>query len=130
MRSDSHLSHFHYFTVPANYVDSMDELSKPMGIVFEENDSEYGGIFVQSLKEGGAAGVNGVLQEDDQLVAVNKKKVSGLSFDEALGAIVDSEGDSTKLVIFRGRSKQLYGPTGASQEWLEEFVAKGGVDVA
>jgi hypothetical protein len=28
------------------------ELKKPMGIVFEENDSEFGGIFVQSLKEG------------------------------------------------------------------------------
>ena len=30
-------------------------LSKPMGIVFEENDSEFGGIFVQSLTDGGIA---------------------------------------------------------------------------
>jgi hypothetical protein len=68
------------------------------------------------------------LQEGDQLVAVHKKKVSGMAFEDALGAIVGSEGDSAKLLIFRGRSKQLYGPTGASQEWLDEFVAKGGVD--
>ena len=98
-----------------------------MGIVFEENDSEYGGIFVQSLKEGGIAATNGVLKEGDQLVAVNEKKVSGMPFDDALGAIMESEGETTKLVMFRGSAKQFYGPTGASTEWIDEFVAKGGV---
>jgi len=116
------------------FVDSMDEanyvaveLPKPMGIVFEENDSEYGGIFVQSLKEGGVAAENGILQEGDQLVAVNKEKVCGLQFDEALGKIVEAEGEKTKLVLFRGSAQQFYGPTGASREWLDEFVSKGGV---
>lgn len=120
----------------ANFVDAMDEanyvaveLEKPMGIVFEENDSEYGGIFVQSLKEGGFAAKNGVLKEGDQLIAVNKEKVYGLPFDDALGAIVDAEGATTKLVLFRGKAKQFYGPTGASKAWLEEFVGKGGVQV-
>jgi len=103
------------------------ELAKPMGIVFEENDSEYGGIFVQSLKEGGVAQQNGGLKEGDQLVAVNSEKVSGLAFDDALGKIVEADGDTTKLLMFRGSAKQLYGPTGASREWLDEFVAKGGV---
>lgn len=124
------------FYAATDFVDAMDEvnyvaveLKKPMGIIFEENDSEYGGIFVQSLKEGGVAAENGVLQEGDQLVAVNTNKVSGKAFDDALGAIVDSEGETTKLVLFRGSAKQLYGPTGASQAWLDEFVAKGGVAV-
>mmetsp|Transcript_24561 Transcript_24561/g.34654 ORF Transcript_24561/g.34654 Transcript_24561/m.34654 type:complete len:217 (-) Transcript_24561:180-830(-) len=121
---------------PADFIDSMDEsnyvsveLAKPMGIIFEENDEEYGGIFVQSLKKGGNADTNGVLKDGDQLVAVGPIKVAAMPFDDALGAIVDSEGDLTKLVMFRGTAKQFYGPTGTSQEWLDEFVSKGGVEV-
>jgi len=112
----------------ADFVDSMDaknyvtvELEKPMGIVFEENEEEFGGIFVQSLKEGSKA--EGMLQPGDQLVVVSGSKVSGLSFDDALGAIVDDESPKTKLVLFRGTAQQFYGPTGASQEWLDEFIA-------
>ena len=126
-----------HFLCPAaaEFVDSMDEknyiaveLAKPMGIVFEENDSDYGGIFVQSLKEDGIAAQHGVLQEGDQLVAVNTAKVSGLPFDDALGTIVDATGETTKLVLFRGSAEQLYGKTGASQQWLDEFIGKGGVE--
>ncbi|GKY91074.1 hypothetical protein MPSEU_000080200 [Mayamaea pseudoterrestris] len=112
-----------------DFIDSMDEsnylvvqLTKPMGIVFEENDSEFGGIFVQSLKAGGAAAVNGQLLEGDQLVAVNAEKVSGLPFDDALSKILESEGDSARLTIFRGTAKQFYGATGPSQAWLDEFL--------
>lgn len=103
------------------------ELAKPMGIIFEENDEEFGGIFVQSLKEEGVAAINGVLQPGDQLVAVGPEGVSGMAFDDALGQIVASEAELTKLVLFRGSAKNLYGPTGASQEWLQEFIAGGGV---
>mmetsp|Transcript_7818 Transcript_7818/g.17038 ORF Transcript_7818/g.17038 Transcript_7818/m.17038 type:complete len:219 (-) Transcript_7818:107-763(-) len=114
----------------ANFVDSMNEanyvtvsLSKPMGIVFEENDEKYGGIFVLSLSDGSAQ-QEGTIRPGDELVAVGNKKVAGLAFDDALGAIIDSDGETTKLVLFRGSAKDLYGPTGASQEWLDEFVAK------
>jgi C-terminal processing protease CtpA/Prc len=103
------------------------ELTKPMGIVFEENDSEYGGIFVQSLKEGGAAADNALLMSGDQLIAVGTKDVSGLDFDQALGAILDSTDEKTKLTLFRGTAKQFYGPTGPSKEWLVTFCEKGGV---
>jgi S1-C subfamily serine protease len=120
--------------IVTDFVDSMDEsnylavdLSKPMGIVFEENDSENGGIFIQSLKPGGIAAENGLLQEGDQLIAVNSDKVSGLLFDDALAKILESEGETTKLTIFRGSAKQFYGATGPSQKWLDEFLAKGGV---
>jgi len=121
--------------VPADFVDAMDEgnyvavmLTKPMGIVFEENDNDFGGIFVQSIKEGGAADTNGVLMEGDQLVAVGTTPVFGMPFDDALGTIVDAAGDKVKLVMFRGGAKQFYGPTGASKDWLAGFVAKGGVE--
>ena len=121
-------------TAPADFIDSMDsnnyiaiQLQKPMGIIFEENDEEYGGIFVQALKEGGIASTHGVAQAGDQLVAVDTIKVSGMSFDDALGKIIESQGESTKLTLFRGSAKQLYGPTGASQAWLDEFVTGGSV---
>lgn len=113
------------------FVDSMDavnylstDLPKPMGIVFEENDDEYGGIFVLSLTEGGAAEQDGKIKPGDQLVAVNDVKVTGLEFDPALGKIIKSESEKTKLTLFRGNQEQLYGPTGASQEWLDEFISK------
>lgn len=112
----------------ANYVAVV--LEKPMGIVFEENDDDFGGIFVQSIKEGGVADSNGVLMEGDQLVAVGTKPVHGLSFDDALGTIVDTSEGKVKLVLFRGGAKQLYGPTGASQDWLAAFVEKGGVEAS
>jgi len=121
---------------PSSFVDSMDttnyltvELEKPMGIVFEENDDSIGGIFVFEISEGSNADTDGALKPGDQLVAVGDKKVSGLSFDEALGTIIDSTDEKTKLVLFRGPSEFLYGPTGASQEWLDEFISSDGLKV-
>ena len=115
---------------PTDFVDSMEEknyvatsLTKPMGIVFEENDKEVGGIFVLSLSEEGAAKLDSTVKSGDQLVAVNTHKVSGLSFDDALGKIVDATTEKTTLNFFRSTEKQLYGPTGASTEWLEEYIA-------
>jgi len=119
--------------VPVDFVDSMDEknylgvsLKKPMGIVFEENDSEFGGIFVQSITEDSVAAQNGLVQSGDQLVVVGTKNVSGLDFDDALAAIIESDGDSTSLTLFRGSAKQFYGPTGPSKDWLTTFSEKGG----
>lgn len=115
--------------VPTDFVDAMDEsnyvitsISKPMGIVFEENDEEFGGIFVLSLSEDGAAEKDGKIKPGDQLVSVGSKQVSGLPFDDALGAIVDNTDDSVKLTFFRGKESQFYGPTGASKAWLDEFL--------
>jgi len=118
---------------PVNFVDSMDgsnyvtvTLSKPMGIVFEENDVEFGGIFVLDLSEGGVAETDGAVHRGDQLISVGNDKVSGLQFEDALGKIIDTGAEErVKLVFFRGPAKFLYGPAGASQEWLDEFI-KGG----
>lgn len=126
------LSDLHETVAPSDFIDSMDtknyiavELQKPMGIVFEENDEDYGGIFVQALKDGCVAA--DIIQSGDQLVAVDMIKVSGMNFDDALGKIIESTGEKTKLTLFRGSAKQLYGPTGASQAWLDEFVSGGSV---
>jgi len=115
---------------PSNFVDSMDavnyisaEIEKPMGLVFEENDEDFGGIFLLSLKEGCNGQLSGLLQPGDQLVSVQGKKVTGLKFDEALSTIVDSENSHVKLTLFRGTADMFYGPTGASKEWLDEFIS-------
>eukprot|EP00339_Tiarina_fusa_P015881 CAMPEP_0117047288 /NCGR_PEP_ID=MMETSP0472-20121206/32681_1 /TAXON_ID=693140 ORGANISM="Tiarina fusus, Strain LIS" /NCGR_SAMPLE_ID=MMETSP0472 /ASSEMBLY_ACC=CAM_ASM_000603 /LENGTH=206 /DNA_ID=CAMNT_0004759933 /DNA_START=113 /DNA_END=734 /DNA_ORIENTATION=- len=122
---------------PDGFIDSMDEtnylsveLPKPMGIIFEENDADMGGIFIQSLKDDGVAAESGVLKPGDQLVAVGTNQVTGFDFDDALGAILDSTDEKTKLTIFRGTAKQLYGPTGPSKEWLSTFCSKGGVEAS
>eukprot|EP00616_Rhizochromulina_sp_CCMP1243_P010143 CAMPEP_0118963304 /NCGR_PEP_ID=MMETSP1173-20130426/1265_1 /TAXON_ID=1034831 /ORGANISM="Rhizochromulina marina cf, Strain CCMP1243" /LENGTH=204 /DNA_ID=CAMNT_0006911627 /DNA_START=113 /DNA_END=727 /DNA_ORIENTATION=+ len=118
----------------AAFVDSMDEvnyvkleLSKPMGIVFEENDPSTGGVFVASLADGGAAASEGSLMVGDQLVAVSGENVLGLVFDDALGKIVDSEGEKTGLIFFRGGVTNLYGNLGPADDWLSEFLAKRAV---
>lgn len=117
---------------PQDFIDSMDpknyvtaSLPKPMGIVFEENDSNLGGIFVLEVNSGSSAEQDGTVKPGDQLVAVGGKKVSGLQFEDALGTIIENEDEKVKLVLFRGPAKFLYGPAGASQDWLDEFVAGG-----
>lgn len=117
---------------PADFVDSMDvsnyvtaSLTKPMGIVFEENDAKFGGIFVLEISQGGAAEVHGTIRPGDQLVSVSGTKVSGLTFEEALGKIIDSTEEVIPLAFFRGPAKFMYGPAGASQDWLDEFIKEG-----
>jgi len=117
-----------------NFMDSMDEenymytsLPKPMGILFEENDAAIvsGGIFVLSVTENSNAAIQAQsLKPGFQLVAVDDTKVAGLPFEDALGAIKDSNREKTLLIFFKGEAKQLYGPTGASQAWLDQFIAK------
>ena len=125
--------------VPVDYVDSMDvsnyvfvDITKPMGIIFEENDADYGGIFVHSLKENGAAAQlseSGTsIKVGDQLVAVQRQKVAGLPFDDALGAIMATSEEKVQLILFRGRASQFYGPAGASQEWLDELISGKGAN--
>ena len=60
----------------ANYICA--SLTKPMGILFEENDANIGGIFVLSLTENSVA--QGVVKPGLQLVDVNYVKVAGLPF--------------------------------------------------
>uniref|UniRef100_A0A7S1FL79 PDZ domain-containing protein n=1 Tax=Corethron hystrix TaxID=216773 RepID=A0A7S1FL79_9STRA len=117
--------------LPSDFIDAMSaenyvtvHLPKPMGIVFEENDEKHGGIFAYKITEGGAADGDGKIKPGDQLVAVGQKVVAGLSFDDALGEIIKDASDSVRLVLFRGPAAQYYGPTGASDEWIEQFIAK------
>jgi hypothetical protein len=120
------------FAVPDNFVDSMDEanyivvdIPKPMGIVFEENDPKVGGVFVASLTEDGAASADATLKPGDQLVAIANANYKGADFDTCVGAIGKATEDKIRLVFFRGPKDSLYGNLGASDEWMNEFIAKG-----
>lgn len=119
-------------------VDPMDEtnyitshLSRPMGILFEENyEQKYGGAFVTEINVGCSAAANGSICRGDQLIAIGDKRVTGMDFDDVIKLIHDSSEKEIKLTLFRGPAECLYGPNGASIEWLNEFVADRGEEAA
>lgn len=106
-------------------------LSKPLGILLEENyDEQHGGAFVAEINEGCSAAVDGSICRGDQLIAIGDKRVSGMDFDEIIKLIFACVEMKTKLAFFRGPAESLYGPSGASKEWLDEYVAERGEEAA
>jgi len=106
-------------------------LSRPMGILFEENfDVQHGGAFVAEINEGCSAAADGSICRGDQLIAIGEKRVSGMDFEEVMKLIVGGVEMKTKLSFFRGPAESLYGPSGASLSWLDEFVAERGEEAA
>jgi len=100
-------------------------LPKPIGIRFEENDSDYGGVFVADIDSKFSAAADGSIRRGYQLCAVGEKRVSGMDFDEAvMQPIVDNNEAEVTLVFFTGSAACLYHlSTGANEEWLDTFVA-------
>eukprot|EP00984_Skeletonema_dohrnii_P035677 scaffold35746_cov189-Skeletonema_dohrnii-CCMP3373.AAC.1 len=106
-------------------------LSRPMGILFEENfDVQHGGAFVAEINEGCSAAADGSICRGDQLIAIGDKRVSGMDFEEVMKLIVAGVEMKPKLSFFRGPAESLYGPSGASLSWLDEFVAERGEEAA
>ncbi len=98
-------------------------LTRPMGILFEENvDEKHGGAFVADVKDGCSAAADGSISCGDQLVAIGTKRVSGMDFDEIM-KIIEESNSKIKLTMFRGPAESLHGPL-ASAEWLDDFVAE------
>jgi len=105
-------------------------LTRPMGILFEENfDVRYGGAFLAEINEGGSAAADGSICRGDQLIAIGEKRVSGMDFEEVI-KIIEGIEINIKLTVFRGPAESLYGPSGASLSWLDEFVAERGEEAA
>eukprot|EP00984_Skeletonema_dohrnii_P022679 scaffold11771_cov144-Skeletonema_dohrnii-CCMP3373.AAC.1 len=78
-------------------------LPKPIGIRFEENDSDYGGVFVADIDSKFSAAADGSIRRGYQLIAVGEKRVSGMDFDEAvMQPIVDNNEAEVTLVFFTG----------------------------
>eukprot|EP00933_Yihiella_yeosuensis_P061746 TRINITY_DN64585_c0_g1_i1.p1 TRINITY_DN64585_c0_g1~~TRINITY_DN64585_c0_g1_i1.p1 ORF type:complete len:235 (-),score=38.33 TRINITY_DN64585_c0_g1_i1:83-787(-) len=111
------------------FVDSSDalnyvtvELKRPLGIEFVENTIEEGsGVMVGNVEKGSNAWNNGLVQTGYHLITANDVPVYGLSFDDAIQPILDSEG-SVKLTFFAGDAVYFYGEFRPSQEWLSGFL--------
>ncbi|KAL7494090.1 hypothetical protein ACHAWT_004621 [Skeletonema menzelii] len=101
-------------------------LPKPIGIRFEENNSNYGGVFVADIDDRFSAAADGTIKLGYQLIAVGGKRVSGMQFDEAvMQPIVDNTEAEVTLMFFTGSAACLYHPSSAdeNEEWLNNFVA-------
>lgn len=80
------------------------EVSKPMGIIFEENAPEVGGLYVAELVPDGAAAATGAISVEDQLVSVGSVPVVGLDFDSVMAALQDAPSPAT-LQFFQGSAE-------------------------
>lgn len=78
-------------------------LRKPMGIVFEPmtQNGKQRGVRICDLPRTGAAALSGKLQVGDELLSINDKTMSRLSFDEILDFIIDADADKVDLLFRR-----------------------------
>eukprot|EP00985_Skeletonema_marinoi_P018298 scaffold10205_cov215-Skeletonema_marinoi.AAC.1 len=116
-------------------VDPMDDnnyltahLTRPMGILFEEN-YDHGGAYIAEINEGSSAAADGSICRGDQLIAIEEKRVIGMDFDDIM-QIVEASDINIKLTVFRGPAENLYGPSCASGERLDEYVPERGEEAA
>mmetsp|Transcript_9782 Transcript_9782/g.19829 ORF Transcript_9782/g.19829 Transcript_9782/m.19829 type:complete len:946 (-) Transcript_9782:235-3072(-) len=85
-------------------------LRKPMGIVFEptpdpHNPSQQRGVRICDLPRTGAAFLSGKLQVGDELLSINDKTMSRLTFDEIMDFIIVADKERVDL-LFRRPTKE------------------------
>lgn len=85
-------------------------LTKPMGIVLEENMSNFGGMRVKEISAGGAAQESGKIRIGDQLVKIEGEDIKGIDFDEGMKKLIDAPEGGVQLELFRGLATDLYNP--------------------
>ena len=88
-------------------------LKKPMGIVFEpmedpHNPSQQRGVRICDLPRTGAAALSGMLEVGDELLSLNNKTMSRLTFDEIMDFIIDADAENVDL-LFRRPKKDRNG---------------------
>ena len=87
-------------------------LNKPMGIVFEpmtdpHNSSQQRGVRICDLPRTGAAALSRKLEVGDELLSINNKTVSRLTFDEIMDIIIEANPEAVNLLFRRPRKEQL-----------------------
>ena len=96
-------------------------LSKPLGLVLEERPGGAGGVYVESLVDGGSALASGAVQAGDVVVSVAGTVVATSSFDsvmEAIGAAPD------EVALTLARLPAAGAPAApAAAEWAKVTVA-------
>jgi len=96
------------------------KLQKPMGIIFEENDSLAKGLFVKGLdkvntNEANKFALSQTISLRDQLIRVNDLKGNdnpaiGLDFDTAFALIAENPATEMELTFARGGVEAVYNP--------------------
>lgn len=81
-------------------------VSKPMGLVFEENDAPYRGLRVVEVAAGSAGEVAGVAV-NDQLVSVEGNDATGMEFDQAMDLLAAAPQAGVSLGIYRGAVEDI-----------------------
>ena len=81
-------------------------LRKPMGIVFEpmadpHNPSQQRGVRICDLPRTGAAALSQKLEVGDELLSINDKTMSRLTFDEIMEFIIEADAERVNLLFRR-----------------------------
>lgn len=111
-------------------------LRKPMGIVFEpmydpNAPSIQRGVRICDLPRTGAAALSRKLEVGDELLSINDKTMSRLTFDEIMDFIIEADPEEVNLLFRRPRKEQLnsrYGinmnkasnPNGPGVKWIDD----------
>ncbi|XP_074465839.1 synaptojanin-2-binding protein [Sebastes fasciatus] len=73
------------------------------------------GIYVSKIKEDGAAGLDGRLQEGDKILAINGVKLEDLTHRETVD-LFRTSGEDVELLILKKLPHQANGPTGSQPD--------------
>lgn len=115
-------------------------LRKPMGIVFEpmydpNTPSVQRGVRICDLPRTGAAALSRKLEVGDELLSINDKTMSRLTFDEIMDFIIEADPEAVNLLFRRPRKetlKERHGikapsaSTGPGVKWVDDEARKGG----
>jgi len=91
-------------------------LRKPMGIVFEPMTDSSGaqrGVRICDLPRTGAAALSRKLEVGDELLSINDRTMSRLTFDEIMDFIIEADPERVNL-LFRRPRKELLGSKSTS----------------
>jgi hypothetical protein len=93
-------------------------LRKPMGIVFEpmydpNSPSVQRGVRICDLPRTGAAALSRKLEVGDELLSINDKTMSRLTFDEIMDFIIEADPEEVNLLFRRPRKETLNARHGA-----------------
>lgn len=117
-------------------------LRKPMGIVFEpmydpNNPTVQRGVRICDLPRTGAAALSRKLEVGDELLSINDKTMSRLTFDEIMDFIIEADPDQVNLLFRRPRKgmpttrppvKSHSTPQNASVKWPDDDQRKSKKD--
>ena len=115
-------------------------LRKPMGIVFEpmydpNQASVQRGVRICDLPRTGAAALSRKLEVGDELLSINDKTMSRLSFDEIMDFIIEADPEQVNLLFRRPRKDALVARTKppvvssngtAGVKWVDDAERKKG----